>query len=352
MIEHINHIKNKVKTHTIRPFNVSELNVTQDLGGNDRISVKDRFNISYGNTSKLLNAIGIKENLKRKSFKDPQTRWNSLRGALSDCNPDQESQLAAIVNSNNETINIISTGNRDERELDFDDRIDSVVNTVEETPNQSLHGINFTTEGRVNIQTRDQLNEVDCGSNDIWQSGINVDLGYNKQEFNSFYLRLVCTNGMTTTEKTARRQVSAGNIDKQLTRFIEQNDFVGMLKQRVDTMKNEYASVYEATRIADLLTKEQREQHTPWYEELQDTYERAGRPLHSMSAKQMKLAFTDQNLYDVFNTGTYLATHKSEELGENTSMSLNHACADIFKYGPNLKLRTINPYAHKTAIPA
>ena len=66
----------------------------------------------------------------------------------------------------------------------------------------------------------------------------------------------------------------------------------------------------------------------------------------------MKLAFTDQNLYDVFNTGTYLATHKSEELGENTSMSLNHACADIFKYGPNLKLRTINPYAHKTAIPA
>ena len=72
MLDQIENVKNVVKSHRIEPFDVSELNVTRDLGGNERLSVSGRFNISPTNTTKLLNTIGIKENLKRKSFKDPE----------------------------------------------------------------------------------------------------------------------------------------------------------------------------------------------------------------------------------------------------------------------------------------
>ena len=351
-VEQINtdSIKQQIRNHTIEPFSVSELNVSKDLGDNPVVNVGDRFRVSHGNVQKLLGAIGIKENLKQKSFQDPEVRWNALRAALQSCNPAEN--IAAIVNNNGQTVNIINTSERESRPLDFDNRIDNAVEALDEV-NHSFHNIHVTPDARVKITTRDRVNEVDCGADgDIWQSGIEVDLGYNKQEFNSFYLRLICSNGMTTTENTARRQVSTNNIHNQLVRFVQQNDFTSLLKNKVDLMRNEYASVYEANQIASALSKDEQKEHTPWYEELRNTYADAGRPLGNMSVKQQRLAFTNQNLYDVFNTGTYLATHKSRELGESTAMSLNQACANMFRYGPNLKLRTLNPYKHIEAIPA
>jgi len=338
--------KRLINNHRIEPFSVGDLNVSRSTGN---IYIGDQFRVSSGNVGKLLSSIGIKENLKKKSFQDPDVRWTSLRNALQNCNPAEN--IAAIVNDKGDTVNIVNTPTRESRELDFSDRIDNVLDAID-ISRHDVHDITVTPDARVKISTRDQVNEVDCGKNDVWQSGIEIDLGYNKQEFNSFYLRLICTNGMTTSEKTARRQVSANNIRNQLERFMEQNDFTGLLRHKVDLLKNEYASVHEAVQIASALSKDDQKEFTPWYSDLKDTYAKAGRPLNKMSAKQQKLAFTDQNLYDVFNVGTYLATHQVSRIGESTSMQLNNACANMFKYGPNLKLRTLNPYKHIEAIGA
>lgn len=334
-------IKDQIRSHTIEPFNIAELNVDQDSYANSTLRVSDRFNITSSNIPKLLSSVGIRENLRRKSFADPELKWASLRQALSNVN--HADNLAAIVNSDGNTIDILNTGDRTRRELDYDDRIDSVIDGIDSTDHE-LHSINWNG-GDVSITTRDALNEVDCGGNDIWQTGVDITLGHNKQEFSSFYLRLICANGMTTQEKYARRQCSSRNINNQLTRFIQQNDFTGLLNHKVSRLKNHYASVYEATSIAEALSSDEQQLHTPWLSELRETYINAGRPIGKMSAAQKKLAYTNENLYDVFNQGTSLATHNASELGEGKCMRINRTCADIFAKGPNLQLKTLNPYA-------
>ena len=339
-------IKTRVRRHTLQPFNVSELNVTNDLAGNKQINIGDQFKVSSENVKKLLSYLGVKDNLKRNSFHDPEVRWSSLRTALENCNTG--SDLGAIVNDRGATVNIVRTTATEPQQLDYSDRIDNALDAIDQS-SHDVHSVEITDDCRVKIKTRDQGNEVNCGNNDIWQSGIEVELGHNKQEFNSFYLRLICSNGMTTNEKVARRLASVNNLSNQLTRFISQNDFTSLLRNKVDLLRNECASVYEVNQIVQALNTDDREEFTPWYQDVKDIYERSGRPLHNMSAKQQKLAFTDQNLYDVFNTGTYLATHHANRLGEGTCMELNTACANMFKYGPNLKLRTLNPYARANA---
>lgn len=330
-------VKAGIRSLTVEPFKVEDLVVDRN-----NLNVGDRFGISDNNISTLLSKLGIKKNLQERSFANPKEKWDVLRSAL--VNVGHASNLAAIVDSRGNSVDIVSAANRESEELNYDERIDGVLNAIEESDHDfySIH----QDGSRVKVQTRDATKAHECSKDDIWETGVQAGIHFNSQEMSAFYLRLICGNGMTDTQEVSRRQLSHKNIGNQVMRYIDNCDFGKHLKRRVDQMKNMSASVHEALSIASHLDKDQREAHTPWYEGLLADYRDAGMPVERMRKAQQRLSYTNENLYDVFNTGTSLATHNREELGRSTCGELNKACGEIFKKGPNLALRTINPYAN------
>lgn len=329
-------IKDSIRSHTLEPFEVKDLVVDQG-----RVSVGDRFTVGGDNMNTLLSKLGIKKNLQEKSFSNPEQKWNKLRDVLSKI--DHARNLAAIVHPDGYSVDIVNSHVQEPEELDYDERIDGVLNAFEASGHE-LYSV-YHEGANVRLQTRDGKKEHNCGAGDLWETGVEAGINFNSQEMSGFFLRLICANGMTDTENIARRQVSSKNMMRQALRFIENNDFSKHLKQRVDKMRNHYASVYEAKTIAGQLDKEQRKSYAPWYDAMVEFYNDSGMPIDRMRTAQQRMAYTDQNLYDVFNLGTALATHNRHDLGAGTCAELNKACGDIFKRGPNLQVQTINPYA-------
>ena len=329
-------VKADIRNLTVEPFEVEELVVDRN-----NVNVGDRFGISGDNIGTLLSKLGIKKNLQERSFANPEEKWNVLRGAL--VNVGHAKNLTAIVDTDGHSVDIVSAHNREPEELNYDERIDGVMEAIEES-DHDFYSIQ-RTGAQVRVQTRDKSKAHDCSKNDIWETGVQSTLKFNSQEMAAFYLRLICANGMTDTQEVSRRQVSGNNIGRQVLRYIDNNDFGKHLKRRVAKMKDKCASVYEALSIAENLNKDQRESYIPWYEALLADYREAGMPVDRMRRAQQRMAYTNENLYDVFNTGTALATHNIEELGQDTCFKLNQACGKIFKDGPNLEVRTVNPYS-------
>jgi hypothetical protein len=343
IIEQVENVKDKVKTHSIVPFNVSDITVEQHEGRSPILHNNDRFSIRGRAIKSFLGSVGLKDSCGSRSFDEPETKWGSLRSALDRVGhaPD----LAAVVNEDGrEVIDIIKDPIREERGLNYDARIDAVMDAIEDS-DQEFHEIRWDGFG-VRLSTKDTKNEIDCGAGDLWQHGININLGHNRQEFSAFYLRLICTNGMVTQENYARRKVSANNIGNQFINFVARNDFGKTVRDRVNKMRSCKASVAEVNEIAGALTEQERRAcpELGFYEGLVQTYGKHGYDIHKMPKEQARRAFTNENLYDIFNVGTALATHNRTDLGESKVRRLNKACGDIFKKGPDLETAVINPY--------
>ena len=334
--EEVESVKDSIRSHTLEPFEVKDLVVDQG-----KVSVGDRFTIGGKDVNTLLSKLGIKKNLQEKSFSNPEEKWNKLRDVLAKV--DHARNLAAIVHPDRYSVDVVNSHVQEPEELDYDERIDGILNAFEASGHE-LYNV-YHEGANVRMQARDNSKEHNCGAGDLWETGVEAGLRFNNQEMSGFYLRLICANGMTDTEHLARRQVSGKNMMRQALRFIENNDFSKHLQHRVDKMRNHSASVFEAKSIAGQLDKEQRKSYAPWYDGMLEDYFDAGMPVENMRTAQQRLAYTNQNLYDVFNLGTALATHNRHDLGANTCAELNKSAGDIFKRGPNLQLNTINPYA-------
>jgi len=326
-------VKNKVKQHTAIPFGVKDINC--DRNG---LIINDQFRVQ--NTKQLMNTLGIKENLSNDVFIKPLENWGVLRGALESI---ERTKRFGGVFSNTELVSMVSSTPNEPVMLDFDDRIDEIINAIENAGNEA-HRIDFNpVTCKVSIQAKNN-DEIDCGLGDLWQFGTNINLGFNAQEFAQFYLRLVCTNGMTTQENLQVRAVSSKNIGKQYERFSSSKLTAETIKPRVTKLRDSRASFAEVRKIAGVLKAEDRKQFVPFYDSIIEDYANRGYDIEAMSAKQQRYVFTDQNLYDVFNVGTNLATHEVTRIGNQKAMELNKACSDIFKSGPNLDVRFLDIY--------
>lgn len=342
LLEQINDVKQTVKQHTIRPFEISEVSVSLD-NETPTIHTHSGDRIGSGMQGKFVSAIGLQRTLGKKSFENPEHKWNHLRDAISKVK--YPNDLAVVSDNNNNVIDIIHTNNRADVQLDYDDRIDAITNAIDESAHE-LHEIRWDGYG-VSISTKDTVNEIDCGVGDTWQTGSNVFLGHNRQVFDSFFLRLVCTNGMTVKQKFARRNASHKNIGKQFTNYCKSNAFSDMVKQKVNRLRRVEASVGEVMSIASNLDKDFVARHMPWMGEVSEAYERTGVDVYKMDRKKASRARTQQNLYDVFNIGTAIASHHRDQLTQDQILNVNKACSDMFIKTPNLApVDIINPFAN------
>ena len=327
-------IKDLVKSHTVIPFSASQIACTERS-----LTIQDRYKAP--DPDKLMETLGIRKNLSKDIFKKPGENWPIIQQALNGIS--NEKKFGAIVAANGDIITLVAAP-KEATPLDYDKRIDAMMNTLDKAK-RDLQNIIFLPEEadvRMNTIARDQ---VDCGQGDLWKYGTSVDIGYTSQQFNNYFLRLVCTNGMVTQENMAYRLLAKSDaIDVQYLNFTNDGAFARSITPRVEALRNNRASFFELASIAEALSEDQQKLMLPEYEIVKREYNNQGHVISKMSKFRQKFIYTNENLYDVFNRATNLASHRTEELGDLAVNTLNKAAADMFVKGPNLAFTVLDIY--------
>jgi len=336
MTNTLEQVKDKVKQHTIVPFNTQHITCEHN-----RLIIADKY--STTNTRRIMDAIGIRTNLSKEIFAKPAENWDSIRTALNTI--DKNKQFTCIVDHHNNVNTLVNSNVKENTQLNFDERLDELFNTIDENINHNLQRIEWNSETcNVEVHTVGG-DDINCGLGDLWKFGVTSIIGHASQQFANYFLRLICTNGMTTREQLAYRVAAVSkNIGKQFLKFANNDSLIGSIKPRVDALRNARASLYEVNSIANQLNKETRERFMPQYSSIVADFHNAGHSIDGFSAKRQKFVYTDENLYDVFNLATNLASHERDIIGTDTAMSLNKSAGDIFTNGPNLKFNLLDIY--------
>jgi len=332
----IEEIKSQVKTHYIIPFSTRDISVERN-----RIAIKDKY-ITNNNTS-VLQALGIK-NLADDILEDPSKNWSTIQTALMAI---KERNFNAIVNEHDNVGDIRKEVVKEETQLNYDDRIDSIVSAVNDNSDLKLQNIFWDPSTcQVNIQTVNHRQDIDTGKNDFWQFGSSATIDLNGQQYQDFFLRLICTNGMTTREAIAYRSAKfSKNPGQQFVKFASSSNKSENIVNRCNTLRGVRASLYEFLSVADSLGGENQSIYMPECDYIHQAFRDKGIDITSMSAKKQKRTYTDQNLYDVFNKATYVASHHRNDVGDEQANRLNKVAGEIFSREPNMIFNTLDIFA-------
>lgn len=331
----IDTIKEVVKSHRVVPFNINDVTCTDTI-----LSVKGEYKTS--NIQAIMNNFGIRKTLSQDILRRPTENWNAIRSAIVDVAG--QKKFGCIVDKEGRIVTLVNTNIQEAVQLDFDQRIDSLFDAIDKSGNESRRVLFNSELAQVEIGTVSK-SIVECGAGDDWEFGTQVNIGYGSQTFANYYNRLICTNGMSTRENIAYRMaLASSNIGKQYTRYSANNEFSQVIKSRVDEMRNCKASYREAAAVAHGLTDDMRAELLPWFDDMESDYLHRGYNLSELPKQQHKLVSTNESLYDVFNVGTFAASHRREALEHTNVMQLNKTAGEMFTNGPDLKFELINIY--------
>ena len=334
----IEEVKNQIKTKTILPFTVRD--ITNQ--GND-LYINNRY--KFDSTRKTMNTLGIKESLTKEIFSETDDvtnlNWAEVRSAINKV--DKNRLFNCIVNENSEVEIFTGTSFVEPTQLNFDNRIDSAMNAINDS-NDTLTEIFYLPETGKLVINSTKEKEISCGPNDSYKAGTSTNLGLTSNTFKSFYLRLACANGLMVQEVLFNRVFKSDeDVERQYNKFSKQ-DSSDMIVIKVNKLKNSRASFAELSDIAKVLSSDERDLYIPEYTSTVNDLELAGYPIKDMNASKARYTYTNENLYDMFNRATYLATHKKDEIGLYKSNALNMAASKIFSKGPHLQFKLLDIY--------
>lgn len=334
----IEQVKETVKQHSVVPFSTQDISCNT-RGGHAIVTIGDKYCVDR--TQELMHAIGIRSNLAKDIFNRPEQNWEAIQNALNSI--DKNKRFACIADSNDRVACLAPSKVKEVTQLDYDDRIDNLIHTIETTDNIEYQNIIFnplTASVDVNVVSTD---DIDCGLNDLWKFGTTTTIGQNSQQFAQYFLRLICTNGMTTRENIAYRTTTASNnVGKQLQRFMSKSNIGNSIQPRVKRLQNARASLYEMLSIANCLRKEDQTLLFPEFVNTAEEFKARGYDIQAFNSKRQKFIYTNENLYDVFNVATNIASHQRDVVGPANSAKLNKIAGDIFTKGPNLEFNVLD----------
>lgn len=343
MISLIEKIKSEVSQHTVVPFTANDIRC-HEINKQPVITVADKYTAI--NTTNIMNALGIRSNLSKDIFAKPDENWGAFREAIASI--DKKKKFACIVDSSDRLRTLVNSDVTEAVQLNYDDRLDELLNTIDSDDNHTFQNISFNPETvTVDINSISDI-EIDTGAGDPWNFGTTTTIGLGNQQFQQYFLRLICTNGMTTRENIAYRMANASkNIGRQFLRFNSKNDMTSAIKPRVDKLRNSRASLYEVSAVAACLKKEDRQTFFSHYDDIVDDFEDNGFNINDLSSKRQRFMYTDENMYDLFNLSTYLATHQRPVIGDNAALNLNKLAGEFFTNGPVLGFNLVDIYNRK-----
>lgn len=334
----IDTVKNQIKEHTAITFGAGDIICDRNI-----IHIGENYIVPQTHIVDVMEATGIRKNLTKDIFKKPVENWPAFRSALDGI--DKQKRFGAIVNKEGRVVSLLRKAPKENEQLNYDTRIDQFMNSLD-TANHDLQSIRFLQENATLQLNAVNRSQIDTGlENDLWQFGTTTSLDFTSNQFAHYFLRLICTNGMTTREDFAYRQVERTvDVGRQFINFSKDESIAKSIKPRVQMLKNNRASFAEVKAIADQLTKDQVDDIMPWYRDIVNQHRDRGVDLMNMSAKRHRYVYTNENAYDIFNLATSLATHRVDEVGHDVSMALNKRAGEMFVKGPHLSYSTIDIY--------
>lgn len=329
-------IKNQVKSHTVVPFSTADIDCHDN-----RLIINDKYRVN--NHDDVMKTLGLRNNLTEDIFIKPEKNWSEIRSALTNI---KSKELSCIVNQRDEVVSIVGRQSKEPTQLNFDDRINQLLDTINIDNDHNFQNITWhPSKCIVQVDTTNR-SELDTGAGDFWKFGTSIGISLNNQQYQDFFYRLVCSNGMTTREELAYRSAAlTKDIGKQFLAFASTSRASDQVINRCNALRNSRASLFEFNSVANAMAPEHRDVFIPEYREIKADFEQHGINIDNIATARQRLTYTNQNLYDVFNRATNLASHQREVIGEDAVAQLNKVAGKMFIKGPNLRFNLTDIYA-------
>jgi hypothetical protein len=298
----------------------------------------------------LLNIFSIKNDLVNE-IKNDKDQWEPLQNTLSNIKNDRV--VTAITHTAGDMTDVVrfeKSEIEEESPLDLQRGLDMIKTYLENNgENIQLHSMGFNSSTlRIESQFRDILKKIDVfkDGNDVWDTGFNVMFGEQNTEVSPFFLRLVCTNGMTATEMVARRYINTSKLkDSSFTKLINktvEQDLSHVVGENCNRLKHTNASLREFFAARDILMGFSKDIANDYFDDKQ--VQEAYKPykIKYKNSRWLASANTNVNGYDFFNKITHCISH--QDLRDTTRMQLNALASTMFFKGPDRAFQAPDPF--------
>jgi len=298
----------------------------------------------------LLNIFSIKNDL-LSEIKSDDDQWVPLQKTLANIKNDRT--VTSIVHKDDDNTfitRIFKDTLEEEQDLNLARGIELIKSYMDANGKDlKIHGMFFNTKTlQIETQVRNLRKKIDVFSNgvDNWNSGFNINFGENRTVVSPFFLRLICTNGMTATEMLAQRFISSEKIkqdsfNKLVNKTVDE-DFTFVVNENCNRLKESNISLNEFFGARDTLQGFSKDLTKNYFDdtEIQEAYKPY--KIKYKNKKWLSTANSNINGYDFFNSLTHCTSH--QELNDPTRMSLNMLASRLFFKGPDMSLQAPNPF--------
>jgi hypothetical protein len=308
-----------------------------------------------GDTSlnNLLGVLGVKEQLVNE-IKDDASQWEPLHDALSNIKEDK-TVTAVVDRANNLITRILPSSIKEEKPIDLTNGLRWTEEFLKKTDaNLELRDMNFDpTNICININFKNPDADIDVfgDGKDMWKSGFGMSFGLNKFQSFPYFLRLVCSNGMTAIHRMSQRFVQSTDLtqktfEKQISRFISGTDHIEEVQFNCNRLRNSNASLREFYVARNTIQNfdEDLAKSACSDIEIKKRYEGIGININKQNKRWLATANSNVNAYDLFNVLTHVATHSVTDQDIAMRMELNRLASDLFFKGPDFASIAPNPF--------
>jgi hypothetical protein len=206
-----------------------------------------------------------------------------------------------------------------------------LVERVVDRYNLDLQGQTIGTDGSITLKSQIPNRRIQVANLDdeVFKSGLTLNLDMGQVNFKSYLKRLICTNGMIGGLAEDNVRLNALNADMMVEFFqqmdeLSEDQFLPIgFRDNVRRAMNTPASLYEMEAVRSQINRhsvEPNNRYNEWFlplEEVNQTYREMGYDPSEMSAKQKHNTFTNQSVWDVINVLTDFASHDQTDKGYN-----------------------------------
>lgn len=340
--ENLNGLQQPFEKEYVR-FRLNEIDI-------DKNPFLGDIQFSKKSMSKLLSFLKVKNDFLDYKTKVTDVDWEEIKYILSSAN--RESMIWGEKTKNNEGkfefSDLMLRRNFDKDQLNlprnfneyFDKLVDSLGSTEQEYTLKSIH----KSKNDIGIELLNNNFEYDLfgGGNDNWTGGLAIN--FNNTEFNisPFYERLVCSNGLRTTEKSKYMTLSSDKFNINIINtlienyvnnpnYLRDNEF---LSNQANLLNENFLSVSEFMRFKKVITSmnddDKYDNIINKLFNMNDIYKNYG-DVEEKSNRWLSTANSGRNGYEFFNDITALCTHRDvTNIEDDLAKSLNIQASNLF----------------------
>lgn len=295
----------------------------------------------------LFNLFSIKQSLVEEIKSDEQ-QWTPLQTCLTDIKNDR---TVTAIRNNNQIVRFLDQPLDEEKPLDIGRGLTLLRAYLEEQPEESvkIHGLGFnalTLQIEAQIRFTERKIDVFQNQQDVWDTGFTMLYGERHTAISSFLLRLICTNGMTTTEEIAQRYFNNQEFKPQaFHRLIDKtvnNDLTGAVRGGSERLLNNKASLREFFDARNILNAENSDLAKNYFDDQEIVEAYKDEKLRYKNKRWLSSANSNINAYDFFNRLTHAISHNN--LQPQTRMVLNRQASDLMFKGPDFAYQAPDPF--------